>query len=145
MLPLDHLPFRAKDLDRLQAAFEAIGFTVSAPGATTTAQSKTIACPRSASSGSRVTQRRGRGTGGWPSTTPRTRCLPDASPVKFQLRVAELDPDRPEAGALEDISPDALAVQLERVRPRRLHPAEVEAHVPTDESRTGTPRNFRPS
>lgn len=35
MLPLDHLPFRAKDLDRLQAAFEALGFTVSAPGAYT--------------------------------------------------------------------------------------------------------------
>jgi hypothetical protein len=35
MLSLDHLPFRAKDLDRLQAAFEALGFTVSTPGAYT--------------------------------------------------------------------------------------------------------------
>jgi hypothetical protein len=35
MLPLDHLPFRAKDLATLQAGFETLGFTVSPPGAYT--------------------------------------------------------------------------------------------------------------
>jgi hypothetical protein len=37
MLPLDHLPFRANDLAMLQAGFEALGFTVSPPGAYTSA------------------------------------------------------------------------------------------------------------
>jgi hypothetical protein len=37
MLPLDHLPFRANDLTTLQAGFEALGFTVSPPGAYTSA------------------------------------------------------------------------------------------------------------
>ena len=35
MLPLDHLPFTATDLAPLTAAFEALGFTVSPPGAYT--------------------------------------------------------------------------------------------------------------
>ena len=37
MLPLDHLPFRNPDLTKLAAAFEALGFTVSPPGAYTSA------------------------------------------------------------------------------------------------------------
>ena len=37
MLPLDHLPFRTPDLTKLAAAFEALGFTVSPPGAYTSA------------------------------------------------------------------------------------------------------------
>jgi hypothetical protein len=37
MLPLDHLPFRANDLATLQAGFGALGFTLSPPGAYTSA------------------------------------------------------------------------------------------------------------
>ena len=37
VLPLDHLPFPTPDLARLRVAFEALGFTVSPPGAYTSA------------------------------------------------------------------------------------------------------------
>src|SRR5579859_4794145 len=47
-LPLDHLPFPARDLFALGRAFEALGFTVSPPGAYTSADFPKVRWPNRA-------------------------------------------------------------------------------------------------